>query len=282
MISPTTLSNGNAAAPGRRLLTEQALQINESNETWRPPGGPGNPGKRGAFRKRPADTWPAQGLEQKLVKAYTLPACAGRTPRVEIAIRILVIVASYLLGSVPSAYIAGRVLKGIDIRDYGDGHVGMLNASQNIGRGAGAAVLVADMGKGYLAIWLARSLGLEPADPVVLLSGLAAVAGHCWPIYIGFRGGGGQATAVGVFFALTPWGMLITGAASGVFFFTGKITAAGLIMFAPLWLIALLMGEPTPLVIYSVLLPLIPAARYWRRRRILSARVQQLRRDGER
>lgn len=191
-----------------------------------------------------------------------------------IALDIAVIVVSYLLGSIPSAYIAGRVLKGIDIRDYGDGHVGMLNASQHLGRAAGAAVAAADIGKGYLAIWLARGLGLESVNPIVLLCGLAAVAGHCWPVYIRFRGGGGQATTVGVFFALTPWPMLITAAASGIFFFTGRITVAGLIMFAPLWLVALLMGEPTTLVVYSLLLPLIPGLRYWRRRRAISRRVQ--------
>jgi glycerol-3-phosphate acyltransferase PlsY len=94
----------------------------------------------------------------------------------DIAIRIVVVLASYLLGSIPSAYIAGRARKGIDIRNCGDGHVGMLNASQHLGRAAGAAVAVVDIGKGYLAIWLARSLGLEPVDPVVLLSGVAAVA----------------------------------------------------------------------------------------------------------
>jgi glycerol-3-phosphate acyltransferase PlsY len=193
----------------------------------------------------------------------------------DIAIRIVVVLASYLLGSIPSAYIAGRARKGIDIRNCGDGHVGMLNASQHLGRAAGAAVAVVDIGKGYLAIWLARSLGLEPVDPVVLLSGVAAVAGHCWPIYIGFRGGAGQATTIGVFLALTPWAMLITMVTGGIFFLFGKITAAGLIMFAPLWLIALLMGEPTPLVIYSLLLPCIPGLRYWRRRRAMSRRAQQ-------
>lgn len=199
----------------------------------------------------------------------------------EIALRVVVVLVSYLLGSIPSAYIAGRVLKGVDIRDCGDGHVGMLNASQHLGRAAGAAVAVVDIGKGYLAVWLARSLGLEPMDPVVLLCGLAAVAGHCWPIYIGFRGGGGQATTVGVFFALMPWAMLITAGASGVFFFIGKITVAGLIMFVPLWLVALLMGEPTPLVVYSLLLPAISGLRYWMRRRALASRAQQPGGQGE-
>jgi glycerol-3-phosphate acyltransferase PlsY len=199
----------------------------------------------------------------------------------EIAIPVVAVLISYLLGSIPSAYIAGRVLKGIDIRDYGDGHVGALNAAQHLGHAAGAAASVADIGKGYLAIWLARHLGLEPVDPVVLLCGLSVVAGHCWPIYIGFRGGGGQATTVGVFFALTPLAMLITAAASGIFFFTGKITVAGLIMFVPLWLVALLMGKPASLVVYSLLLPGISGFRYWRRRRAMSVRAQQLEKHDE-
>jgi glycerol-3-phosphate acyltransferase PlsY len=122
---------------------------------------------------------------------------------------------------------------------------------------------------------------VEPADPVVLLSGLAAVVGHCWPVYIGFRGGAGQATTIGVFLALTPWPMLITMVTGGIFFLFGKITVAGLIMFAPLWLVALLMGYPTPLVVYSLLLPCIPGLRYWRRRRATSSKARQSGEDHE-
>ncbi len=192
----------------------------------------------------------------------------------EIALRILVVPVGYLLGAIPSAYIAGRALRGIDIRDCGDGHTGTLNVDRHLGRPAAAAVAAADIGKGYLAIWLARSLGLEPTDPAVLLCGVAAVAGHCWPVYIGFRGGGGQATTVGVFFALIPWAMLITAVASGAFYLLHKITVAGLVMFGPLWLVALLMGEPVPLVIYSLLLPGISGFNYWRRRRAISQSIQ--------
>ena len=95
---------------------------------------------------------------------------------------VVAIVAACLLGSIPSAYIAGRLTRGIDIRDFGDGNVGATNAGQVIGRGAGVLVLLADACKGAAAILLATAVAPQH---VILLSGVAVVAGHNWPVYIG-------------------------------------------------------------------------------------------------
>ena len=111
-----------------------------------------------------------------------------------------VIAASYLVGSIPFGYIAGRVQKGIDVRDYGSGATGATNVMRTLGKGAFVAVLVGDALKGYgpvLVTWhLFHSHDLQVA------SGLAAVLGHDFPVYIGFRGGRGVATSFGVYAAL--------------------------------------------------------------------------------
>jgi len=113
----------------------------------------------------------------------------------------MLVLLSYLLGSIPFAYIAGQVFKGIDIRNFGDGNVGTANAYREIGPAAGVAVLIADVSKGAKVGMVAQAFA---SQLVALLAGFAVVAGHNWPIYIGFRGGRGQAATIGVLCALLP------------------------------------------------------------------------------
>ena len=112
----------------------------------------------------------------------------------------VVIAASYLVGSIPFGYIAGRVQKGIDVRNYGSGATGATNVMRTLGKGAFVAVLLGDALKGYVPVlvtwYLFQSHDLQVA------SGLAAVLGHDFPLYIGFRGGRGVATSFGVYAAL--------------------------------------------------------------------------------
>lgn len=111
-----------------------------------------------------------------------------------------VIAVSYLVGSVPSGYIAGRVLRGIDVRDFGSGASGATNVMRTLGRGPFVVVLLADALKGYVPVLVAWFL-FESHD-LQVASGLAAVVGHDFPLYIGFRGGRGVATSFGVYAAL--------------------------------------------------------------------------------
>ena len=165
----------------------------------------------------------------------------------------MLVLFSYLMGSIPFAYIAGRLLRGIDIRKVGDGNVGAANAYREIGAKAGIAVLVADVGKGAIAASITSILA---SQPVVLLAGIGAVAGHNWPLYIGFRGGRGESTAIGVLSVLFPQPMLILLAVSAVpFFVTRNTMLVGVILFSPLWLVALLTGASAALVGYSIGLP---------------------------
>lgn len=113
-----------------------------------------------------------------------------------------VLIGAYLLGSIPSAYIAGRVFARVDIRRIGDGNVGARNTFRAVGWLPGIIVGLADIGKGGLAVIMARDLG--QTENVVLLAGLCVVLGHDLPIFLGLRGGQGMAAIVGVVGTLFP------------------------------------------------------------------------------
>ena len=115
---------------------------------------------------------------------------------------VIATVSGYLLGSIPSAYIVGRLKKGVDIRQVGGGNIGALNTAREIGLVPGLAVLLADIAKGAVAVLIAQWLGL----PLIwiFIAGFAAIVGHNWPVFLRFKGGKGAATTLGVLFALVP------------------------------------------------------------------------------
>jgi glycerol-3-phosphate acyltransferase PlsY len=118
---------------------------------------------------------------------------------------LLYLLAAYLFGSIPSAYIIVRLLKGADIRDYGSGNVGGSNAGNTLGLWAMILIAVIDIAKGALVVWLAfypLDLGYGPA----VAAGLSATIGHNWSIYLGFSGGRGLSTIVGTLLVVFPWG----------------------------------------------------------------------------
>lgn len=115
---------------------------------------------------------------------------------------LLLVAGGYLLGSVPVGYLTGKYWKGVDLREKGSGNIGTTNAMRVLGRLPGLLVFVGDFLKGWLPCWLGIKLGGEVA---AILAGLAAVGGHNWPLFLGFRGGRGVATGAGVIFALNPW-----------------------------------------------------------------------------
>jgi glycerol-3-phosphate acyltransferase PlsY len=122
---------------------------------------------------------------------------------------ILGVTISYLLGSIPFGYIAGKILKGIDIRDYGSGNVGATNVLRTLGAKAGIVVLLLDAGKGFVSLLGIGSLAVRlgwPVGPsmVKAVCGAAAIIGHDFPIFLGLKGGKGVATGLGVFLAATP------------------------------------------------------------------------------
>jgi glycerol-3-phosphate acyltransferase PlsY len=120
----------------------------------------------------------------------------------------LYLLCAYLLGSIPTGYWLGKILRGIDIRKEGSGNMGATNVLRVLGKGPGALVLAIDMAKGVLAVsWLASLFGLGAA--FALWGGLAAVLGHNYTIFLGFKGGKGVATSAGVCLGLAPHTMLV-------------------------------------------------------------------------
>jgi glycerol-3-phosphate acyltransferase PlsY len=115
---------------------------------------------------------------------------------------VAVLLGAYLLGAIPWSYLIVRRVRGEDVRRLGSGNVGATNVLRTTGRAAGAAALALDLGKGAAAVALAEAVGTEPA--VVAGAGFAAVVGHVFPVFLGFRGGKGVATGAGVLLALAP------------------------------------------------------------------------------
>ena len=121
----------------------------------------------------------------------------------------------YLLGSIPSGWLAGRWLKGIDLRELGSGSTGATNVLRQVGKGPALVVFLIDVGKGAAAVLLARAFG--QSDWIQVLAGLTALAGHIWPVWLKFKGGKAVATGFGMFLGLAwPVGL----ASFGVFLLT--------------------------------------------------------------
>ncbi|HAF70954.1 MAG: Glycerol-3-phosphate acyltransferase [Acetothermia bacterium 64_32] len=129
---------------------------------------------------------------------------------------VLVAALGYLIGGVPTAYLAGR-LRGVDIRTRGSGNVGGTNALRVLGWKVGLPVMAVDLAKGYLAAWLLPKIPLSGLDPVYLAiaGGVGAVLGHIFSPYLGLRGGKGVAAGAGMLLALVP---IPVGICAGVFF----------------------------------------------------------------
>ena len=127
---------------------------------------------------------------------------------------LIVLILSYLVGSIPTAIIAGKLLKKIDIREHGSGNAGATNVLRILGWKAALIVLLIDMLKGYAAVnWIVHLIpdiyGIDTWAIYQILAGVAAICGHIWTIFAGFRGGKGVGTAAGVFLGLQPLPVLI-------------------------------------------------------------------------
>jgi len=154
---------------------------------------------------------------------------------------IIVLLVAYLLGAVPFGYLLVKLKTGADVRAAGSGNIGATNVLRTAGRAAGMVTLLLDVGKGYLAVWLAARL---TGQSVFWMSAtaLAVMAGHAFPVFLRFRGGKAVASCVGAFLVLAP---LPLAAVAVVFLITvavtryislGSILGAGLLPLA-VWLI---------------------------------------------
>ncbi len=131
------------------------------------------------------------------------------------AVDVALVLGAYFIGSIPFGYVIVRMKKGVDIRTVGSGNVGATNVGRALGRDWAVLVFVLDVLKGVLPVVLAQSahghsIRAHGLPLAVALTGLAAILGHNWSLFLGFRGGKGVATTAGVFFAIFPLGLVLS------------------------------------------------------------------------
>jgi glycerol-3-phosphate acyltransferase PlsY len=178
-----------------------------------------------------------------------------------------VLVLAYLLGSFPTAYIAGRLACGKDIRQMGDGNMGAQNAFRLFGARIGITVGLVDFLKGVAVIAIAQFANM--AIPVILLAGMLAVAGHNWPVFLHFRGGRGEATTIGVLLLLVTWPTSVAGLVSLLTLLkTKNVTLASVPLFVLLPFLGWAFHVRGIYIVYGMALPSLVAlthlSRVWR------------------
>jgi glycerol-3-phosphate acyltransferase PlsY len=173
---------------------------------------------------------------------------------VDIKMPWIIIIISYLLGAIPTAYIIGRVVAGRDIRRMGDENAGAANAYRELGPRAGIIVCIIDAAKGSLVILIAQAVNVS--QTVVLCAGAAAVIGHNWPVFLGFRGGRGVSTTIGILFVLITIPMLIlTLPTLLVLIWRRNVTPSMAFLFIILPLLDWWLKVPPLLIGYGIALP---------------------------
>jgi glycerol-3-phosphate acyltransferase PlsY len=163
---------------------------------------------------------------------------------------VLLLLGGYVLGSIPTGFLAGRAW-GVDVRREGSGNIGMANVLRTAGKWPAVITLLGDMLKGFAPVYLAR-LVIEN-EWVIAAVALAAVVGHCWPIFLRFKGGKAVATGAGTTIALAPvvglglfafwWGVVLVSRYT-------SLGAISVMVVTPV--VFLLTGQPTPYVLYTI------------------------------
>jgi acyl phosphate:glycerol-3-phosphate acyltransferase len=174
---------------------------------------------------------------------------------------VLALILAYLIGSFPSAYIVGKLSKDLDIRQVGSRNMGAMNTFYKVGFWWGLLVLLLDIGKGALAIGVAIWLGTHLY--VQMGAGVAAVVGHNLPVFLHFKGGKGGASCIGILVVFMPWGIPVY---AGLFFVLLAITRFPTLSYSLAFLSFPFLGaflyHSIPLAVFSIMLILLPGARY--------------------
>jgi acyl phosphate:glycerol-3-phosphate acyltransferase len=180
-------------------------------------------------------------------------------------IKVLLILGAYLIGSIPTSVWISRRFYGIDIREYGSGNAGFTNTVRVLGWKAGIPVFIIDVLKGFVAVNLIQLLKIyEPHSAhfinYQLMLGTAAVLGHIFPLYVGFKGGKGVATLLGLVMAVQPEATLIClGIFILVFVFSGYVSLSSMIagVSFPVLIIVIFKTTVTSLVIFSLIVAVL-------------------------
>jgi len=176
------------------------------------------------------------------------------TPAMAPLTAVLVLAAAYLLGSIPSGYLAGRWCAGIDLRLLGSGSTGATNVLRQVGKGPALVVLLVDIFKGTAAVRLAAAVPSTAAALGLVAAGLLALAGHTWPIWLGGRGGKAVATALGVRLGLVPAvGLACLGLFLTVLSISRIVSLSSITAAVALPLLMLAVAAPPPILALGVL-----------------------------
>ena len=154
-------------------------------------------------------------------------------------ITALALALSYLMGSVPTGLWLGLALRKVDIRQHGSHNIGATNTLRVLGKALGAAALAGDIGKGVIAALLLSRISPWAYAPIAC--GIAAIIGHTFSLFVGFKGGKGVATSAGVFLALCPLPTLVAGAAFAAVFALTRMVSAGSILAAVALMVAVVL-----------------------------------------
>jgi len=172
------------------------------------------------------------------------------------------VIIAYILGSIPTAYLMGRIRKGVDIRTIGSRNMGTMNVMYQVGFWEGMLVLAIDIGKGALAVYISQLL-TGNSMVLSLICGVVVVLGHAFPVFLKFRGGKGGATCIGVLARLLPLATLIyLGVFLLLFALTKFATLSYAIAFIIFPLVAWLYYHDTVLIVYSIAILVIPGLLY--------------------
>ncbi|MFH1782356.1 MAG: glycerol-3-phosphate 1-O-acyltransferase PlsY [Candidatus Omnitrophota bacterium] len=170
---------------------------------------------------------------------------------------------AYLIGSIPTAYIAGKLVKSIDIRQFGSGNIGATNTFRVVGKMPGVAVLLIDMLKGYMCVTYCADLFMliapvERPELYRVLMGLSAIMGHNWTVFLNFKGGKGVATSAGVIIALIPkiflLGLIVW---SIIFGLTGYVSLSSIIAAILIPIFTFLFNKPVETIVAMCILCMV-------------------------
>jgi glycerol-3-phosphate acyltransferase PlsY len=173
----------------------------------------------------------------------------------------LLVICSYLLGSVPSGFIVGK-LSGLDVRKAGSGNIGATNVARLLGKKGGVLTLIADTAKGIIPVFAVQQMGLS--DRIAALVGIAAFLGHLYPIFLKFKGGKGVATALGVLLGLAPLATIILlGVFAAVAFTTRIVSLSSIITAVAAPLVLWLFYYSSPYIVMTAFMAIMIVFRHY-------------------
>ncbi len=165
---------------------------------------------------------------------------------------IVAAVISYVLGSIPNGLLLGKGIWGVDLRQHGSGNIGATNAWRTIGKAGGFSIFFLDMLKGAISAYLGLHLG--GSELTGIICGLLAIVGHSWSIFLGFKGGKGVATGLGVIATLMPWVTIIVFLVwLAIVKVTGYVSLGSIVAAVLVPVLALFMGLHTDFLVLGLI-----------------------------